>query len=188
MSRPIAALFLLLLARPDALVGQAKAPAPAASLVPGARVRIKTRDDAKPRIAIVVAHTADTLSVRLPEFANTVAMPLDEITRLDVSLGRHRNVTRGIVVGTVAGGTVGALVGAMSYQKCTSQCLLAPEDRAQSAAIGGIVGGGLGFLVGSLTGLARQDDWKRVPLDGKRVAVSVRPRSHGAALGVTLEF
>ena len=186
MSRLTAALLLLLLARPDALVAQTKAPAPA--LVPGARVRIKTRDEAKPRIAIVVAHTADTLSVRLPEFSNTVAMPLDEITRLDVSLGRHRNVTRGIVVGTVAGGTVGALFGAMSYQPCTSQCLLAPESRAQSAAIGGILVGGLGFIVGSLTGLARQDDWKRVPLDGKRVAVSVRPRGLGAGLGVRLEF
>jgi len=188
MSRPIAALLLLLLARPDALVAQAKAPAPAASLVPGARVRIATRDEAKSRIAIVVAHTADTLSVRLPEFSNTVAMPLDEITRLDVSTGRHRNMVKGIVAGTVAGGTVGALFGAISYQKCTSQCFLAPEDRAQSAAVGGVVGGALGFVVGSLTGLARQDDWKRVPLEGKRVAVSVRPRGLGAALGVKLEF
>src|SRR5215218_8168437 len=132
MSRLIAALLVLLLARPDALAGQTAATA--AALVPGARVRI-ARAGEKPRVAIVVAHTADTLQVRWPEFANTVALPLAGISRLDVSTGRHRKVVRGMVLGTVGVGALGAAVGAISYQPCTSTefmgCFLAPESRAQ---------------------------------------------------------
>ena len=185
MSRLITALLLILLARPDALVAQTAAAA--TSLVPGARVRI-TRVGEKERVAIVTGRTADTLHVQWPGFVNTVALPIAQISRLDVSTGLHRNVAKGMFFGVLAGGTVGALFGAISYQPCTSQCFLSPEDRSQSAAVGAAVGGTLGFVVGSLAGMARHDDWKRVPLDGRRVAVSVRPRAHGAGLGVALRF
>jgi hypothetical protein len=189
MSRLIAALLLLVLARPDALVGQAAARA--ASLYPGARVRI-TRIDEKPLVAIVVARVADTLVVRAPGQAQPLTLPLAEISRLDVSTGRHRNVGKGALVGIVAGGALGAVLGAASYQPCESTeflgCLLAPTDRGESATLGGAVGGALGLVVGALIGVVRQDTWKRVPLDGSRVAVSVRPRAHGAGLGVSLQF
>ncbi|MFL5620320.1 MAG: hypothetical protein ACJ79A_18245 [Gemmatimonadaceae bacterium] len=142
----------------------------------------------KPRVATVVAHTADTLLVRWPEFANTVAVPLSEISRLEVSTGRHRNVVKGMVLGTVGVGTAGALLGAISYKPCTSNCFLAPSDRGESAAVGGIVGGTLGLVIGTLAGLVSHDTWQRVPLDGRRVAVTVRPRAQGAGLGVALEF
>jgi hypothetical protein len=189
MSRLIAALLLLLTARPDALVGQAAAPA--ASLYPGARVRI-ARIDEKPLVAVVIARMADTLVVRAPGLAKPLALPLAEISRLDVSTGRHRNLGKGIFVGIVAGGAIGAGLGAASYEPCTSTeflgCLGSASDRGESATIGGILGGALGLVAGSLIGAARQDTWKRVPLDGRRVAVTVRPRGHGAGLGIALQF
>jgi len=189
MSRLIAALLLLVLARPDALTGQAAAPA--ASLRPGARVRI-ARIAVKPLVATVVARIGDTLVVRAPGLAKPLALPLAEISRLDVSTGRHRNLGKGMLVGIVAGGAVGAGLGAVTYQPCTSTeflgCLGAPSDRGESVTIGGILGGALGLVAGSLIGAARRDTWKRVPLDGSRVAVSVRPRAHGAGLGVALQF
>jgi len=189
MSRLIAALLVLLLALPDSLVGQAAAPA--SPVVPGARVRI-TRAGEKPRVAIVVAHSADTLLVRWPEFANAVALPLTEISRLDVSTGRHRNVVKGMVLGTVGVGALGAALGAVSYQPCTSTeflgCLLAPQSRADAALLGGVVGGALGFVGGSLAGLVRHESWKRVSLADRRVAAAVRPGAHGADLSVSLRF
>jgi hypothetical protein len=189
MSRLIAALLVLLLARPHALAGQTAATATA--LLPGARVRI-ARAGEKPRVAIVVAHTADTLQVRWPEFANTVALPLAGISRLDVSTGRHRNVVKGMVLGTVGVGALGAAAGAISYQPCTPTkfmtCFLAPTSRAQSAMVGGALGGTLGFVVGSLVGLVRHESWKRVSLDDRRVAAAVGPGAHGTGLGVSLRF
>ena len=189
MSRMIAVLLLLVLARPDALASQAAAPA--ATLPPGARVRI-ARIAEKPLVATVVTRVGDTLIVRAPGLANPLAVPLAEISQLDVSTGRHRNVGKGILVGIVAGGAVGAGLGAATYQPCESTefmgCFLAPKDRGESVRVGGVVGGALGLVVGALIGAPRRDTWKRVPLDGSRVAVSVRPRAHGAGLGVVLQF
>jgi hypothetical protein len=96
------------------------------------------------------------------------------------------------VVGTVGVGALGAALGAISYRPCTStgmmSCFLAPTSRAQSAMVGGALGGTLGFVVGSLAGLARHESWKRVSLDDRRVATTVRPGAHGTGLGVSLRF
>jgi hypothetical protein len=189
MSRLIAGLLVLALAHPATLVSQ-EAPT-AATLASGARVRI-TNAGSEPRIATVVARQGDTLLVRWPEFASAVAVPLAEISRLEVSTGRHRRVLKGMALGTAAGGVTGALLGAASYEPCESTefmgCFLSPESRMQSAAFGGVVGGALGLVVGSLAGLARHENWKRVSLDERRVAVAVTPRAHGTRLGVSLRF
>jgi hypothetical protein len=189
MSRLLTALLLVLFARPEALPGQAAAQA--ASIQPGARVRI-THAGQNPRIAVVVARSADTLLVRWPEYTNAVAVPFAEISRLDVSTGRHRNVLKGAVVGTLSAGAVGAVLGAATYTPCESTeflgCFLAPTSAAESAAVGGVVGGVLGLIVGSLVGLPARDDWRRVSLDEQRVAVAVTPRGRGTDLGVSLRF
>lgn len=189
MSRLIAGLLVLALAHPATLVCQA-APT-AATLAPGARVRI-TRAGSEPQVATVVAHQGDTLLVRWPQFTNAVAVPFAAISRLEVSTGRHRRVLKGMFLGTAAGGATGALVGAASYEPCDSTefmgCFLAPENRMQSAVFGGAVGGTLGLVVGSLAGLARHEQWKSVALDERRIAVAVTPRAHGTRLGVSLRF
>ena len=189
MSRLIAGLLVLALARPATLVGQA-APA-AGTLTPGARVRI-SNTGSDPRVATVVAHRGDTLLVQWPEFTSAVAVPLAGISRLEVSTGRHRRVLKKMFVGTAAGGVTGALLGAASYEPCESTefmgCFLEPKNRMESAAWGGGVGGALGLVIGSLAGLVRHEGWKRVSLDERRVAVAVTPRAHGTRLGVALRF
>ena len=112
MSRLATAVLLLVLARPDALIGQS-APVVVSSIRPGARVRI-TQVGQKPRVAIMVAPSADTMLVRWPENTDAVAVPLAEVSRLDVSTGRHRKLLKGALVGTLSAGTVGALLGAAS--------------------------------------------------------------------------
>jgi hypothetical protein len=189
MTRTIAALLLLLAVRPDALAGQAATPA--STIVPGARVRIRIAGE-EPRIARVVAHTGDTLHVRWPEYANVASVPLAQVSTLDVSVGRHRNVLKGMALGTVAGGAIGAAIGAFAYQPCTSTeflgCFLSPTSRMESAEFGAIVVSALGLVVGGLAGLQSHDTWKRVPQSGRRVGVSVSPRARGAALGVAMQF
>jgi len=190
MSRLATAVLLLVLARPDALIGQS-APVVVSSIRPGARVRI-TQVGQKPRVAIMVAPSADTMLVRWPENTDAVAVPLAEVSRLDVSTGRHRKLLKGALVGTLSAGTVGALLGAASYSPCKSTefmgCFLAPTSASESALLGGAVGGVLGLVVGTLAGLPRREGWHRVPLDARRVAVAVTPRAHATSLGVTLRF
>lgn len=190
MSRLLAALIVLsLLTRPDALSGQSAAAVPALSA--GARVRI-ARTGEKPRIATVIGHSADTLVVKWPEFANPVPVPIADISRLDVSTGQHRRVLNGMALGTASVGALGAVVGMITYKPCTSTeflgCLLAPESRSASAVMGGAVGGALGLVVGTIVGLQRHESWRRVPLEARRSAVSVSPHARGTRLGLALTF
>lgn len=185
MSRFIAALLVLSLAGPDALVGQSAAPA--TSLQPGARVRIKQVGES-PRVAVLVARNSEELIVQGPKLETDEAVPLGGITRLEVSTGRHRNVLKGLGMGVGIGGVGGLIFGAVAYQPCTGPCFLAPSDRGESAALGGIVFGTLGLVVGGLVGLQSHDTWQRVPLDHERVAFAVSPRAAGTGLGVRLRF
>jgi hypothetical protein len=189
MSQLIASLLVLALAYPATLVAQA-APT-AATLAPGARVRVTTSGSGR-QIGTVVAHRGDTLLVRWPEFANAVAVPLDGVSRLEVSTGRHRRVVKGLMLGTAIGGVTGVLIGAASYEPCDSTefmgCFLGPTSRGESAAVVGVAGGVLGLVVGSLAGLARHERWKPVSLGERRVAFAVTPRAHGTRLGVSLQF
>jgi hypothetical protein len=189
MSRLPTALLLVLLVRPDVLPGQATTLA--TSVQPGARVRI-THAGQKPRTAVVVAQRADTLHVRWPEYTNAVALPFAEISRLDVSTGRHRKVLKGAALGTLSAGAVGAVLGAATYTPCESTeflgCLMAPTSASESALLGGVVGGVVGLIVGSLVGLPARDDWRQVSLDEHRVAVAVTPRGRGTDLGLSLRF
>jgi hypothetical protein len=190
MSRLLTALLVVGLSVPDALLGQKALST--ASISPGTRVRI-TQIDQKPRVAVVVSRSADTLLVRWPDLANTVsAVPVSEITRLQLSNGRHRKVAKGMLWGSVGAGTAGAILGAATYSPCNSTapfgCLLAPEGRFESAMMVGVVGGVLGLVVGGLVGLPSRDDWRTVPLDAQRVALSVKPRGSATGIGVSLRF
>jgi hypothetical protein len=189
MSRLLTALVVLLVSLPGVALSQTRAPA--GSLTPGARVRIAQAGE-KPRVGIVVARTADTLLVKWPEFASSAAVPFADISRLDVSTGRHRRVLKGMALGTVGVGTIGAIAGAISYQPCQSTeflgCLFAPASRSDAAAFGGVVGGALGLVVGSLVGLQRHESWKRVSLDDRRVAIALAPRGQATGVGVSLHF
>lgn len=189
MSRLLTALIVVLLARPNVLTGQAVMPEGAVG--PGARVRI-TQAGQKPRIAVVVARSADTLVVRWPNYTNSVALPLAEISRLDLSTGRHRKILKGAAVGTLSAGAAGAIIGAISYQPCETTeflgCFMAPTSASESAVVGGVLGGTLGLIVGTLIGLPKRDDWHQVSLDASRVAVAVTPRGGGTAVGLSLKF
>ena len=190
MSRLLAALLALFLACPNALLGQAGTPTTA--VVPGARVRI-TQIDQKPRVAVVVSRTADTLRVRWPDLANTTAaVPVADISRLEVSGGRHRNVLKGMAVGTLGLGTVGVVLGAATYSPCDSTepfgCLLASDNRAEEALMVGALGAAVGLIVGTLVGLPSRESWRRVPLDATRVAVSIIPRGGATGVGLSLRF
>lgn len=189
MFRLPTALLLVLLVRPDVVPGQATTPA--TSIQPGTRVRI-TQPGQEPRIAAVVTGSGDTLFVRWPEFATTSAVPLAEVSRLEVSTGRHRNVLKGALVGTLSAGAVGGVLGAATYTPCTSTeafgCFLEPAGRGESALQGGVVGGVLGLIVGALVGLPSREGWQQMPLATRRVSVAVTPRPSSTGLGLSVRF
>ena len=189
MSRLVTALLVVLLARPDALVGQAAQSA--SSIRPGTRVRI-TQTGQKARVATMVSTGTDTVLVRWAETTGAVAVPLAEVSRLDVSTGRHRNLVKGAVLGTLGGAALGAVAAAATFEPCTSTapfgCFGAFESRGEAGVAGAALAGAVGLVVGTVIGMRSHESWHRVPLDARRVAVAVTPRGRATGLGVTLRF
>ena len=182
MRRLLAALLLVLFADPATLLAQPGASV--ARLAPGARVRV-TQPREQPRTAVVVARTTDTLFVRWADVADTAALPLTLIDRLEVSAGRHRSVGKGAAMGTLIGVGAGAILGAVTYSPCEGlNCIATPDSRGQATLYGGAGGGVLGLLIGSLVGLKSHEEWQRVSL-GSRLVSS---RGAGTGLGITLAF
>ena len=185
MSRLIAALLLLQVSGPAVLAGQAAGPA--TLLRPGDRIRI-TQVGEDPRAAILVAQNPEELVVQGPKFETDEAVPFRQITRLEVSTGRHRNVLEGMGLGIGIGGAAGLLLGAVAYpERCTGMCIMA-GSRGESAAMGGALLGTLGFVVGTLAGIVSHDSWQRVPLDGERAPATIGLQASARGVGVALRF
>ena len=177
-----------------AMIVHAGAPAAAqeSALAPGTRVRLTLRNG-DPHAGRVIALGPDLLEIGFPENGGTASYPLTDIAKLEVLRGRHRPVLRGLLLGTGAGIVLGGAIGAMAYSPCTSTeflgCLLAPETRAQSAALGATLAGAAGLIVGGLQGLIPRDRWQRVQVNGNAVRVNMRALpSSRTGLGLALAF
>ena len=181
MSRLIAVLSLLLVAA-GPLAGQVTAPA---RVQPGARVRV-TRVDDRAQVATVIERSADTLLLRWASSETVVAVPMSEISRLEVRTGQHRHVLKGMALGTGIGFAAGALLGAVSYSPCKGFCVI--DDEGGAAALGGVLVGTLGLVVGTIAGLSSHDTWQHVPLDGRDARTTVGLHASGRGVGVAVKF
>ena len=157
MRRLLAVLLFVCSASAQALLGQT-----GTSVAPGARVRV-TLPHEQPRTAVVVARTSDTLVVRWTDQAETAALPLGGIARLELSTGRHRSVAKGAGWGALIGAGAGAILGAATYTPCDGfDCIVTPNSRGEATAYGAAGGGALGLIIGSLVGLQTHEEWQRV--------------------------
>ena len=157
----------------------------------GTKIRFELRDGARHE-GRVVALSRDTLraiGLGTPE----VAYRVSDIQKLDAMTGRHRKVLRSALIGTGAGLVAGTVIGAATHEPCETTeilgCLLAPQTRAQSAALGALGGGILGLVLGGVAGLIPRDRWERVRLDGGVVHLRPRTLRDGAqGLGLAVAF
>ena len=162
------------------------------AVAPGTKVRFELRTGERLE-GRVIALGPEVLEAGLPTNGATARYPLTEIAKLEVVSGRHRPVLRGLLVGAGAGIVVGGAIGAMTYEPCESTeflgCLLEPESRMQSAAMGGVLLGVAGLIVGGVQGLIPLDRWQRVQVDGSAVRLNLRalPGS-GTGIGLALAF
>lgn len=162
------------------------------AVAPGTKVRFELRTGERLE-GRVISLRPEALEAGLPTNGATARYPLTDIAKLEVVSGRHRPVLRGLLVGTGAGVVLGGAIGAMTYEPCESTeflgCLLEPESRMQSAAMGGVLLGVAGLIVGGVQGLIPRDRWQRVQVDGSAVRLNLRalPGS-GTGIGLALAF
>jgi hypothetical protein len=140
-------------------------------------------------VGTFVSLKADTLVVL--SSGDTLAVPVDLVTRLDVSRGRKTNRGKGAGIGFILGAVLGSVIGYASYDECVPQgwlgCFM--DFGPEASAAGGFAAGSLGgAVVGALIGgLSKTDRWHEVPLD--RVRVTFGPQHiGGVGLWASVKF
>ncbi len=155
-------------------------------------------------VGTFLAWKADSLVVQ--SNGDTLSVPVNLVTRLDVSRGRKSfGAGRGGIIGGLVGAASGAIIGAASYeepeepQPCVPRdfldCLLrgprgdrisrtAADAAVQWAVVGAVVGYAIGRLLGSAI---KTERWEEVPLD--RLRVNLGPQRDGRyGLGASVGF
>ena len=166
------------------------------ALSPGKRVRIKAPSLADQGIVgEIVGLNADMLAVksvgetprssrrgtsgiriRRIYSAKLFNIPLESVSKLEVSEGRKSRVRQGAFTGFAAGIVMGAIALA---SLCASYCDPAEVIKDESGQVvkwSAILGGG-GALLGAAIGSSRSEEkWRKVPLDRIRLGLSPEHR------------
>ncbi len=150
-------------------------------LVPGARVRVHATVFVTPLVANYVEMRADTL-VLVEEGAGRGlwSVTLDQVQRIETSIGQRRSygplIRRGAVIGA-AGGAAGGLLFAASF---TPSDTSRKYSRPLTAGLGALAGAVIGGFIGSRF---RAEQWVGVPLP-RRVSLLPGPRN-GLRIAIT---
>ncbi len=163
---------------------------------PGARVRVTGPPICPPTYILCVGGprlqsvgtfvTWEADSLIMESNGNVLALPLDSVTKLEVSWGRKTNTGMGAGIGFLVGGLVGATIGYASYEECS--CLGGGVGPETLALVGAVIGGFGGLVTGALIGLEIETDrWEEVPLDQLRVSF-VPQRDGKFGFGASVRF
>ncbi len=189
------------------------------SVRPGERVRVTRLPLCPPNTLCVktprqsvgtfLAWEADSLVVQ--SNGNSLALPLDSVTKLEVSQGKKSFTLEGAVLGLLGGVVAGVAVEiAAGYEKEKRTCKLfigdiivdtgppseiscreepgTPETWGSPSWRGATIGAVLGAIAGGLIGARSMSDrWQKIPLEQVRVRVTKR-RDGRFALGASVRF
>ena len=178
---------------------RASAPRHGLVLPAGRRVRITSKSEKKQWftrkklkgsvligqiVGTVVRLDSDSLVVSEGE-AESLAIPLASVARIEVSMGQKRNAGTGALIGLLVGVGSGALAG---YSAGDDEPGIISFTAGEKAALGGVLLGAVGLVIGTVYGPAEKTEkWKPVSLD--RMAIGITPQRHGGlALAASFRF
>lgn len=152
----------------------------------GDRVRITVPNALHNQTAQVVSARGDSLFLRVTP-AETLAVALAGVTRLDVRTGQRRYALRGAGIGAASGVIVGAFLGSASGDDRRSWIVsFTAEEKAVIYGVGlGLTGLAIGTIVGALT---VSDRWTSVPLGAVDRRSGLRVGVHGNRLTAAISF
>ena len=129
----------------------------------GARVRVTAPAlDVYLIAGTVVGATADTLSIAAVRRAPRLRIPVDKVSRLELSAGKNRvaGLARGAGWGLAVGALFGLGIAALTADSCGSEGPCGFEF-----VVFPVGGAGAGLIVGGIIGVAHSPDtWEEVPL------------------------
>ncbi len=135
----------------------------ALSLQAGVRARIfGPTTYPKYELITVASVSPDSLRYSLNRGSDTRSIAWQQISKMDASMGSHRNVGRGAGIGLLVGAIGGAMLGSNAPGN---------EFRGIERILQGLLGGALGGLGGAVLGSAwRSENWMPVSLPRTPVA------------------
>jgi hypothetical protein len=144
----------------------------------GARVRVTAPSVLSRRLAGTLAEVSEREIVLALSSTQRMTIPLDAVTRLERSRGRHGYWAPGAAVGAVLGG---AFFGAATLALCdAASCSVSMPAVLVGAAVGALPGAGIGALI-------RTERWEETKRP--RVGLGVAPaRGGGVAASLSVRF
>ena len=156
---------------------------------PGARVRVTghfcqlfysncVRGSPQQYVGTFVTWEADTLVTE--SNGEILTLPIDWVTKLEVSQGQQSYTVEGAIIGLLVGGVAGAFTGYVTYEECVGRgfSCLGAFGLGFNVGVGAVIGGLGGLVLGAITGASSKTDrWQEVPLD--RLRVSLGPQRDG---------
>jgi hypothetical protein len=154
---------------------------------PPARLRIATPELGKSTaIGTLLAVRGDTMLMRLEDSADTTALAMSDLTKLEVSTGHRRPIARGLGIGLLAGAAIGVVVGAASGDDREGFISLSAEEKA---AVGAVFFGGVGGVAGGIIGATRRvERWQRVSLATARPTIGPGLDGRGIEIAILVRF
>lgn len=115
-----------------------------------------------------------------------VSVSRTQVTRMEVSTGRHSRVGRGALTGAGIGVVGGAVLGVANLCSVNESflCFESPGQVMAVAAGTGVMGAAMGAIVGMLI---HHETWATAS-DGPRASVLLRPSDEGTSLGLAIRF
>jgi hypothetical protein len=179
----LAAVLLCLTAAP--LFAQDQRPAEV-----GSRVKVTLLSPKSTVRGTLVGRVGDSIEVQAasPGDAAPTRIPLQNVRRLEVSVGQLHPVGRRMLLGAGIGGLTGALLGAVA-PVCKPaggwfDCFLAPTTRSESVAFYTVFIGASGLLTGVVAGAIGHEGWVPASVSGWQPVVAVR--SGRVSVGLSL--
>ena len=168
---------------PCAALGAQTAP-----LSPGTRVRLTTPSRPHARqVGTLLALKADSIHLRRDGQADSLSIPIAQVTGIEVSSGLRTQGRRGMGIGFLAGAGFGVMIGLADGDEPPGSII--QLSAAEKAMLAGSLLGVAGAVVGGVVGLAsRTETWRPVRLADLSGRVGVAPRGGGLALEVVLRF
>lgn len=117
------------------------------------------------RIGILETITVDSLALRLK--GSRFALPLQQVSRIELSQGFHGNVGKGILIGILGGAAIGAVIAVGADDNGVSD-----GTSALAIPLFGVLGMPVGAVVGAAT---KSEDWKKIALESLRAPVHQTP-------------
>jgi hypothetical protein len=148
-------------------------------LAQGARVRVTALGGTRRQLTGSLLSLDERTLTIMDADGQTVKVPREIVTRLDVSWGRKRSVLPGLLIGAAAGGLIAAILPLCdSYDGTCS-------TRGELITGGVIAFGGIGAGVGALV---KSDKWVEMPMGRVRVGLQPIPSRRGVGVALTLGF